>query len=70
MILDRKKLRLNENYSMHEKEIKEIEFSLKQLREYEMMKFGKLLGKNMDSNQALEHQIFDVEIQFKEKFNI
>ena len=67
MILDRKKLRLNENYSMHEKEIKEIEFSLKQLREYEMMKFGKLLGKNMDSNQALEHQIFDVEIQFKEK---
>ena len=67
MILDRKKLRLNDNYAMHEKEIKEIEFSLKQLREYEMMKFGKLLGKNMDSNQSLDHQIFDVEIQFKEK---
>lgn len=67
MILDRKKLRLNSNYAIHEKEIKEIEFSLKQLREYEMVKFGKLLGKNMNSNQNLEHQIFDVEIQFKEK---
>ena len=67
MILDHKKLRLNSNYSMHEKEIKDIEFSLKQLREYEMVKFGKLLGKNMNNNQTLEHQIFDVDIQFKEK---
>ena len=67
MILDRKKIRLNSNYSIHEKEIKEIEFSLKQLREYEMVKFGKLLGKNMNMNNKLEHQIFDVEIQFKEK---
>ena len=67
MILDHKKLRLNANYAMHEKEIKEIEFSLKQLREYEMVKFGKLLGKNMNNNQTLEHQIFDVDIQFKEK---
>ena len=67
MILDRKKIRLNSNYAIHEKEIKEIEFSLKQLREYEMVKFGKLLGKNMNMNHKLEHQIFDVEIQFKEK---
>ena len=52
---------------MHEKEIKEIEFSLKQLREYEMVKFGKLLGKNMSNNQTLKHQIFDVDIKFKEK---
>ena len=67
MILDRKKIRLNSNYSIHEKEIKEVEFSLKKLREYEMVKFGKLLGKNMSMNHILEHQIFDVEIQFKEK---
>jgi len=67
MILDHKKLRLNSNYAMHEKEIKEIEFSLKQLREYEMVKFGKLLGKNMANNQTLKHQIFDVDIKFKEK---
>ena len=32
-----------------------------------MVKFGKLLGKNMSMNHILEHQIFDVEIQFKEK---
>jgi hypothetical protein len=32
-----------------------------------MGKFGKLLGKNMNNNQTLEHQIFDVDIQFKEK---
>ena len=67
MILDHKKIRLNSNYAMHEKEIKEIEFSLKQLREYEMVKFGKLLGKNMSNNQTLKHQIFDVDIKFKEK---
>ena len=67
LILDRKKLRLNSNYAIHEKEIKEIEFDLKQLREYEMVKFGKLLGKNMNMNNTLQHQIFDVEIQFKEK---
>ena len=46
MILDHKKIRLNANYAMHEKEIKEIEFSLKQLREYEMVKFGKKKKKN------------------------
>ncbi|MCQ2816354.1 MAG: hypothetical protein MJ252_03720 [archaeon] len=67
MILDRKKLRLNCNYGIHEKEIKEIEFNLKQLREYEMVKFGKLLGKNMSMKENLKHQITDVETQFKEK---
>ena len=67
MILDHKKMRLNSNYAMHENEIKEIESSLKQLREYEMVKFGRLLGKNMSNNQTLKHQIFDVDIKFKEK---
>lgn len=67
MILDRKKLRLNCNYAIQEKEIKEVEFNLKQLREYEMVKFGKLLGKNMNMKENLKHQITDVETQFKEK---
>ena len=57
MILDHKKLRLNANYAMHGKEIKDIEFSLKQKREYEKVKFGKLLGKNKNTNQALGYQI-------------
>lgn len=67
MILNRKKIRLNCNYAIQEKEIKEIQFNLKQLREYEMVKFGKLLGKNRNLNDKLKHQITDVETQFKEK---
>ena len=67
MILDRKKMRLNCNYDIQEKEIKEIESNLKQLREYEMVKFGRLLGKNRNMFNQLTHQITDVETQFKEK---
>ena len=57
MIFPHKKLRLNANYAMHGKEIKDIEFSLKQKREYEKVKFGKLLGKNKNTNQILGYQI-------------
>jgi chromosome segregation ATPase len=32
-----------------------------------MEKYNSLLGKNMNSKEKLEHKIFDVEIQFKEK---
>ena len=67
MILDRKKMQLNEKYSIHEKEVKEIEISLKQLRDNEMGKFSKLLEKNINTNENLEHQIFDINIKFKEK---
>lgn len=66
MILDHKKLRLNKNYEMHEKEIREIEISLKNLR-YDMNKYNGQLGKNMDSKEKLTHKFFDVEIEFKEK---
>jgi len=67
MNLDRKKMKLNEKYSIHEKEVKEIEISLKQLRDNEMGKFSKLLEKNINTNENLEHQIFDINIKFKEK---
>ena len=67
MNLDRKKMQLNEKYSIHEKEVKEIEISLKQLRDNEMGKFSKLLEKNINTNENLEHQIFDINIKFKEK---
>jgi chromosome segregation ATPase len=43
MILENKKMRLNKNYEQHEKEIREIEISLKNLR-YDMNKYnGQLL---------------------------
>ena len=66
MILEHKKLRLKKNYEVHEKEINEIEISLKNLR-YDMSKYNVMLGKNVDSKDKLEHKFFDVEIQFKEK---
>jgi chromosome segregation ATPase len=66
MILDHKKLRLNKNYEMHEKEIREIEISLKNLR-YDMNRYNGQLGKNVGTKEKLTHQFFDVEIEFKEK---
>ena len=67
LTLDRKKMKLNEKYNIHEKEIKEIEYSIKQLRDNEMNKFTKLYEKNININENLEKQIFDINIKFKEK---
>lgn len=66
MILEHKKLRLNKNYEMHEKEIREVEISLKNLR-YDMNKYNGLLSKNVGTKDKLTHKFFDVEIEFKEK---
>jgi len=66
MILENKKMRLNKNYEQHEKEIREIEISLKNLR-YDMNKYNGQLSKNIHSKDKLSHQFFDVEIEFKEK---
>ncbi len=66
MILENKKMRLNKNYEQHEKEIREIEISLKNLR-YDMNKYNGQLSKNIQSKDKLHHQFFDVEIEFKEK---
>ena len=66
MILENKKLRLNKNYEQHEKEIREIEISLKNLR-YDMNKYNGQLSKNMQSKDKISHKFFDVEIEFKEK---
>lgn len=66
MILEHKKLRLNKNYEMHEKEIREIEVSLKNLR-YDMNKYNGQLSKNINTKDKLSHQFFDVEISYKEK---
>ena len=65
-ILEHKRLRLNRSYEMHDKEIREIEISLKNLR-YDMNKYNGLLSKNSNSIDKLSHQFFDVEIEFKEK---
>jgi len=51
---------------MHDKEIREIEISLKNLR-YDMNKYNGLLSKNSNSIDKLSNQVFDVEIEFNEK---
>lgn len=66
MILEHKRIRLNKNYEIHQKEIREIEVGLKNLG-YDMNKYNTLLGKNVDTKVKLDHQFFDVEIEFKEK---
>jgi chromosome segregation ATPase len=66
MILENKKMRLNKNYEQHEKEIREIEISLKNLR-YDMNKYNGQLSKNIKNKDNLSHKFFDVEIEFKEK---
>ena len=57
MILEHKKLRLNKNYEMHEKEIREIEVSLKNLR-YDMNKYNGQLGKNVNTKEKIKLIIF------------
>lgn len=59
-------IRLNKNYELHEKEIREVEISLKNLRS-DMKKFNGLLSKNVDSKDKLKLKFFDLEIEFKEK---
>lgn len=66
MILSHKKLRLNNNLLMHEKEIRDVEISLKNLR-YDMNKYNGMLSKNVNSKDKLTLKFFDVEIEFKEK---
>lgn len=66
MILSHKKLRLNKTLQMHEKEIRDVEISLKNLR-YDMNKYNGMLSKNVNSKDKLTLKFFDVEIEFKEK---
>lgn len=66
MILSHKKLRLENTLKMHEKEIRDVEISLKNLR-YDMNKYNGMLSKNVNSKDKLGLKFFDVEIEFKEK---
>lgn len=66
LILSHKKLRLNSSLVLHEKEIRDVEISLKKLR-YDMNKYNGLLSKNINSNSKLGLKFFDVEVEFREK---
>ncbi len=66
MILSHKKLRLENSLKLHEKEIRDVEISLKNLR-YDMNKYNGMLSKNVNSKDKLGLKFFDVGIEFKEK---
>ena len=66
LILSHKKIRLQSSLQLHEKEIRDIEISLKNLR-YDMNKYNVMLSKNVNSKEKLNLKFFDVEIEFKEK---
>jgi hypothetical protein len=65
-ILSHKKLRLENTLKMNEKETRDVEISLKNLR-YDMNKYNGMLSKNVNSKDKLSLKFFDVEIEFKEK---
>jgi chromosome segregation ATPase len=66
MILEHKKARLNKIYEMHEKEIREIEISLKNLG-YDMNKYNGQLSKNIGTKDKIGFKFFDVEVDFRDK---
>lgn len=51
---------------MHEKEIRDVEISLKNLRN-DMNKYNGLLSKNHDSHSHTVLKVQDIEAEFKEK---
>lgn len=65
-IMEQKKSRLNANYQAFEKEIAEIEISLKGLQQ-EMNKLNDKIADNKDKKQKLENESVNLESEFVEK---
>ena len=65
-ILEQKKIRLNNIYNQHEKEIKQIKIGLKNLQT-EMNKLNDGLSKNQASEEKLKNENFNIESEFVEK---
>jgi len=65
-ILDQKKMRLQTIYGNHEKEIRSIKISLKNLQT-EMNKLNDGLSKNQSSEEKLKNENFHIQSEFVEK---
>jgi len=65
-ILEQKKMRLNSKYEGHEKEIRSIKISLKNLQT-EMNKLNDGLSKNQSSETKLKNENFHIQSEFVEK---
>lgn len=66
MILQKKKMRLNQQVISHNKRIRELEIAHKNLT-FEMNKLNDLKYRYKSSNETLEDANFNIEIQFKQK---
>ncbi|KAL4455762.1 hypothetical protein ABPG74_003172 [Tetrahymena malaccensis] len=65
-ILEQKKLRLNNNYRIYEKDIREIQNALKNLRN-EMNKLNDAIYRNKEKQQKLDNENFNIKSEFVEK---
>lgn len=65
-ILEQKKLRLNTNYRTYEKDIREIQNALKNLRN-EMNKLNDAIYRNKEKQTKLDNENFNIKSEFVEK---
>lgn len=65
-ILEQKKMRLNNEVTSHEKEIRMLEVAKKNL-DFEMNKLNDLFYKNTDLQEKLKNDNFNIENEFKQK---
>ena len=66
IILEQKKMRLNQNYSAQEKQIRQLEIALKNL-DFDMNKLNDTFSDNLDRQKRLKNENFNLENEFVQK---
>jgi chromosome segregation ATPase len=66
VILEQKKLRLNQNFNSHEKQIRQLEIALKNL-DFDMNKLNDKFSDNLDKQKNLKNENFNLENEFVQK---
>jgi len=65
-VLEQKRIRLNNNVEMHNREIRELQVALKNL-DFEMNKLNDLFYKNKSRTEVLTNANFNIENEFQQK---
>lgn len=66
IILEQKKMRLNQNFGSQEKQIRQLEIALKNL-DFEMNKLNDIFSDNLDRQKNLKNENFNLENEFVQK---
>ena len=66
VILEQKKMRLNQNFDSHEKQIRQLEIALKNL-DFDMNKLNDKFSDNLDKQKNLKNENFNLENEFVQK---